>query len=94
MIQVSKERISRKGWMVETMKKYHIIDKNERSTRGELKPYTLEGLKAYFRCDEKDFPEELAEELENVQDIADLEEYLKHESNGDEVPYSFEEEED
>ena len=34
------------------MKIYHIIDKNERSARGELKPYTLEGLKACFRCDE------------------------------------------
>lgn len=76
------------------MKIYHIIDKNERSAREELKPYTLEGLKACFRCDEEDFPEELAEELENVQDIADLEEYLKHEYNGDEVPYNFEEEED
>lgn len=76
------------------MKIYHIIDKNERSAREELKPYTLEGLKAGFRCDEEDFPEELTEELENVKDIMDLEEYLKHEYNGDFIPFTFEEEED
>ena len=35
-----------------------------------------------------------SQKLENVQDIADLKEHLKHEYNGDEVPYSFEEEED
>lgn len=36
------------------MKIYHIIDKRERNAREELKPYTLEGLKACFRCDEEE----------------------------------------
>ena len=89
MIQVSKERTSRTGWKVEIMKKYYIIDKRDRNAESEAKAYTFEELKACFQPPE-DFPEELIEEWENIEDLYDLREFLEHESNGMAQPYEFE----
>lgn len=70
-------------------KKYNIIDKRERCSTSELIEYTIEELKEAFKCNEEDFPIQLKEELENVEDIFDLENYLKNEYAGMEVPYIF-----
>lgn len=71
------------------MKKYYIIDKRDRNAEAETKPYTFEELKACFQPPE-DFPEELIEEWENVADLYDLREFLRHEAGGDVQPYEFE----
>lgn len=68
---------------------YFIIDKRDRNAEAEAKPYTFEELKACFQPSE-DFPQELIEEWENVADLYDLCEFLKHEANGMEQPYTFE----
>lgn len=68
---------------------YYIIDKRYRNAEAETKPYTFEELKASFQPPE-DFPKELIEEWEEVADLYDLKEYLKHEAGGDMQPYEFE----
>lgn len=68
---------------------YYIIDKRDRNAEAETKAYTFEELKACFQPPE-DFPEELIEEWENVADLYDLREFLEHEADGMEQPYSFE----
>lgn len=68
---------------------YYVIDKRERNVEAEIKPYTFEELKAFFQPLE-DFPQELIEEWENVTDLYDLCEFLEHEADGMEQPYSFE----
>lgn len=68
---------------------YHIIDKRERNAEAEIKAYTFEELKACFQPPE-DFPEELIDEWENVADLYDLREFLEHEADGMEQPYTFE----
>lgn len=68
---------------------YYINDKRDRNAGAETKPYTFEELKACFQPPE-DFPEELIEEWENVADLYDLREFLEHEANGMEQPYTFE----
>jgi hypothetical protein len=74
---------------VEIMKKYYIIDKRERNAESEAKAYTFEELKACFQPPE-DFPEELIDEWESIADLYDLREFLEHEANGMEQPYTFE----
>lgn len=71
------------------MEKYYIIDKRCRNAEAEAKPYTFEELKAGFQPPE-DFPEELIEEWENVTDLYDLREFLRHEAGGDMQPFEFE----
>lgn len=68
---------------------YYIIDKRDRNAESEAKAYTFEELKNCFQPPE-DFPEELIEEWENIADLYDLREYLKHEAGGMEQPYTFE----
>ena len=68
---------------------YYIINKRDRSAESEAKAYTFEELKNCFQPPE-DFPEELKEEWENIEDLYDLREFLKHEANGMEQPYEFE----
>ena len=89
MIQVSKERTSHKVGEVEIMKKYYIIDKRDRNAESEAKAYTFEELKACFQPPE-DFPEELIEEWESIEDLYDLREFLEHEAGGMAQPYEFE----
>lgn len=72
-------------------KKYNIIDKRERCSISELIEYTIDELKEAFKCNDEDFSIELKEELENVKDIIDLENYLKNMYAGMEVPYTFRE---
>lgn len=72
------------------MMKYRMIDKRERDVREELKEYTFEELKAYFEPNKEELPE-YWEKWNEIKDLYDLEEYLKWESDGMEVPYSFEE---
>ena len=68
---------------------YYIIDKRDRNAEAETKPYAFEELKAAFQPPE-DFPKELIEEWENIADLYDLREYLRHEAAGDMQPYEFE----
>lgn len=68
---------------------YYIIDKRDRNAEAEAKAYTFEELKACFQPPE-DFPEELIEEWENVADLYDLREFLRHEAGGDMQPFEFE----
>lgn len=68
---------------------YYITDRRDRNAEAEAKPYTFEELKNSFQPPE-DFPEELIEEWENVADLYDLKEFLKHEAGGDMQPYEFE----
>lgn len=68
---------------------YYIIDKRDRNAESEVKAYTFEELKNSFQPPE-DFPEELIEEWEEVADLYDLKEFLKHEAGGMEQPYTFE----
>lgn len=68
---------------------YYIIDKRSRNAATEAKAYTFEELKTCFQPPE-DFPEELIEEWENVADMYDLREFLEHEADGMEQPYTFE----
>lgn len=68
---------------------YYIIDKRGRNTEAETKPYTFEELKACFQLPE-DFPKELIEEWEDIADLYDLREFLKHIYGGDMQPYEFE----
>lgn len=68
---------------------YYIIDRRDRNAEAEAKAYTFEELKACFQPPE-DFPEELTEEWENIEDLYDLREFLEHEANGMEQPYTFE----
>ena len=69
--------------------KFHMIDKRERDVYSELKEYTLEELKNYFKPDEELWDD--IEKWEDINDIDDLTEYLKWEAEGMEVPYIFEE---
>lgn len=68
---------------------YYIIDRRDRNAEAEARAYTFEELKTFFQPPE-DFPEELIEEWENVADLYDLKEYLKHEAGGDMQLYEFE----
>ena len=68
---------------------YYIIDKRDRNAEAEAKTFTFEELKACFQPPE-DFPEELIEEWENVTDLYDLREFLRHEAGGDMQPFEFE----
>lgn len=68
---------------------YYIIDKRDRNAESEAKAYTFEELKACFQPPEN-FPEELTEEWENIEDLYDLCEFLEHEANGMAQPYEFE----
>lgn len=68
---------------------YYIIDKRDRNAEAEAKPYTFEELKTSFQPSEG-FPKELIEEWEEVADLYDLKEYLKHEAGGNMQPYEFE----
>lgn len=70
---------------------YHIIDKYAYDNLGgEMKHYTFDELKAYFEPDEEDLPE-YHEKWSEINDLYDLEEYLNWQYGGDEVPYSFQE---
>lgn len=73
----------------EQERKYHIIDKRDRSVAGELKKYSFEELKYFFKP-ESDFPQELKDEWEAIEDVADLENYLKLMAGGMDQPYSIE----
>lgn len=68
---------------------YYMIDKRERNAHSELKKYTLEELKNYFKPAEE--LQDYIEKWENISDIYDLTEYLEWEAEGMEVPYIFEE---
>ena len=70
------------------MKTYHIIDSRNRDAQSELKHYTFEQLKDYFKPDEG---EDDFEEWKGIEDLYDLEEYLKNQAEGTEQPYEFEE---
>ncbi len=75
------------------MKTYHIIDTEARNARAELKNYTFEELKNYFK---PPADEELAEDMEKwekIKDLIDLEEYLRWEAQGMHVRFIIEEEE-
>ena len=74
------------------MKTYHIIDTRHRDVRGELKHYTFEQIKEYFKPNKDDFPQ-LYTKWEKTLDIYDLKEYLDYEADGMEQPYIFEEDE-
>lgn len=72
--------------------KYRIIDKYERNVHEELKEYTFEQLKDFFKPGEdaaNDFPE-LLEKWESIEDLFDLNEFLAFEADGMEVHYSIE----
>lgn len=71
------------------MEKYYIIDKRDRNAEAEAKAYTFEELKNCFQPPE-DFPEGLIEEWENIADLYDLREFLRHVYDGDMQPYEFE----
>lgn len=71
------------------MKKYHIIDTSSRDVHSELKEYTFEELKNYFKPNEE-FAEHL-EKWEEIEDLFDLEEYLRFEADGMRVNYIIEE---
>lgn len=77
------------------MKKYHIIEKDNRNAHEELKSYTFEELKKFFEPSEelKADDLELAEKWDEVKDVEDLREYLKFEADGMRVEYIIEEEE-
>lgn len=70
------------------MKTYHIIDKSNRNTKAELIHYTFEQLKEFFKPDLE--LNEDVEEWKKIQDLYDLEEYLKKQACGMEQPYEFE----
>ena len=72
------------------MKTYHIIDSRNRDTKSELKRYTFEQLKDYFKPDEC---EDDFEEWKGVEDLYDLYEFLKNQAEGMDQPYEFEEDE-
>jgi hypothetical protein len=75
------------------MKTYHIIDKYALDNAiGELLHYTFEEVKNGFEPDVEEFPEE-HKKWSETENIDDLREYLKYFYEGDEVPYSFEEDE-
>lgn len=72
--------------------KYRIIDKYERNVHEELKEYTFEQLKDFFKPGEEvvnDFPE-LLERWNAVEDLIDLNEFLAFEADGMEIRYRIE----
>lgn len=72
--------------------KYRIIDKYERNVREELKEYTFEQAKDFFKPSDEsaaDSPE-LLEKWESVEDLFDLNEFLAFEAGGMEVRYRIE----
>lgn len=72
--------------------KYRIIDKYERNVREELKEYTFEQAKDFFKPSDEsaaDSPE-LLEKWESVEDLFDLNEFLAFEADGMEVRYRIE----
>lgn len=71
------------------MKKFRMIDLKERNAREELIEYTFQELKMYFEP-EKEL-EECWNEWNKIEDLWDLEEYLKFEAEGMAVNYKFEE---
>ncbi len=76
--------------------KYYIIDKYERNARGELKKYTFEEVKNFFKPSEEgsdDYPN-LLEKWNDVQDLFDLRDFLEFEADGMEVHYEIISEED
>lgn len=72
--------------------KYRIIDKYERNVHEELKEYTFEQAKDFFKPSDEsaaDSPE-LLEKWESVEDLFDLNEFLAFEADGMEVRYRIE----
>lgn len=72
--------------------KYRIIDLDQRNVHEELKEYTFEQLKDFFKPGEdaaNDFPE-LLERWNAVEDLMDLNEFLAFEADGMEAHYSIE----
>lgn len=72
------------------MERYNIIDKRDRNAYNELKIYTLETLKALFKPEKEECPEEY-EVWKQIADIEDLKDYLQEHvyGNGMEVPFIF-----
>ncbi len=75
------------------MKKYNMVDKRCRDSREELKEYTLEELKEYFKPDDPDYSEyeEELEKWKKIRDIDDLVSFLEWQANGMAQPYTFSE---
>lgn len=75
------------------MKAYRIIDSRERNSKEELKLYTIEQIKEFFRPDKELAEEdpEQASKFEKIADISDLEDYLTEQAAGMAQPYKFEE---
>ena len=65
-----------------------MIDENNRNAWEEMKEYTLEELKEFFKTDDKEYSN--VEKMKSVKDIEDLEELLAEEYDGMEIPYKFE----
>ena len=76
---------------------YHIIDQRQRDTNSELIHYTFSELKDYFKPTANNYEEmnifrEMLSCWEQINDLFDLKEYLQKECGiGEEVPYTFEE---
>lgn len=71
--------------------KYHIIEKENRNARAELKAYTFDELKDYFEP-ATDFGEELHDKWDEISDVDDLREFLEYEADGMRVDYTIESE--
>lgn len=72
--------------------KYRIIDLDQRDAHEELRQYTFEQLKDFFKPGEEvvnDFPE-LLERWNAVEDLIDLNEFLTFEADGMEIRYRIE----
>lgn len=72
--------------------KCHIIDLDQRNVREELKEYTFEQAKDFFKPSDEsaaDSPE-LLEKWESIEDLFDLNEFLAFEADGMEVRYRIE----
>ncbi len=72
--------------------KYRIIDLDQRDAHEEMKQYTFEQVKDYFKPGDElahDFPE-LLQKWEAIEDLFDLNDFLAFEAGGMEVHYSIE----
>lgn len=72
--------------------RYNMIDKRDRNAREELKEYTFQELKGYFKPEyDPDYSgySDILNRWEQVRDIEDLLEYLNEEADGMDQPYSF-----
>ena len=75
---------------VELIRRYNIIDKNERNAKAELKEYTFEEVKNFFEPDTKDPDmEETHRKWELVQNVYQLEDFLEWSYAGMAIPYEI-----